>query len=537
MFRVVACSLLLALTAVTGTGAPLLFRSGPFEVLSTRGEKEGREVLNFLEQLRNALGWQLGNADLQLTWPLRVLVVTDREHEYPLPHLGRDAYTMSVRTMTPEAISNVVKMMLDNWNGHLPKDLERGLIQVYSTLQVDGTRITLGTPPAQKDRDWTRAHMLSVDPGYSGKLRVLLGNLSRGVEPEVAYRNAFGMKPDQIENAVNAYIDAGSYQTILAPSRPLNPRRELVGKQVPQTAVPLAMADLMFAQKQPSAREAYAALSDLPEAREGIGLIDGSGKDAIGAQALLLAADRESTAEGKRALINKAALANKLWAEPWRQLAAVEIHPAQKLSALRKVAELEPRVASNWVALAELQEDTKQFDEAAKSWARAERASGDVNEREDLRQLRLAGEQRRNDAKIAARDAERRKTEEEMQALRNKALRDIRAAEAKANEGRPLVDTKDLDEYKEEPNTRKVSGALARVDCLGTTARLHIAHGRQVTRIFVPDPGQVSFAGGGQVSLTCGAQRSGRAVTVEYLPRNDQSRKTSGDAVSIEFTR
>jgi hypothetical protein len=194
-------------------------------------------------------------------------------------------------------------------------------------------------------------------------------------------------------------------------------------------------------------------------------------------------------------------------------------------------------MASNWVALAQMQEEAKQFPEAAKSWAIAERATLDPNEREKVRQYRLAGEQKRTEAQIAAREEARRKTEEELQALRNKALMEIRAAEARANAGRPVIDPAGLEEYKEGPGTQKIRGALTRIDCLGKPARLHITSGKQITRILVPDPGQVALGGGGEMSFTCGPQRAGRSVVVEYLARSDSAHSTVGDAVSIEFTK
>ena len=49
---------------------------------------------------------------------------------------------------------------------------------------------------------------------------------------------------------------------------------------------------------------------------------------------------------------------------------------------------------------------------------------------------------------------------------------DIRKAEAKANAGKPVIDPKTLDEYKEEPvqKNKKLTGILARIDCQGTQA-------------------------------------------------------------------
>jgi hypothetical protein len=98
-----------------------------------------------------------------------------------------------------------------------------------------------------------------------------------------------------------------------------------------------------------------------------------------------------------------------------------------------------------------------------------------------------------------------------------------------------VIDPKTLDEYRDGPNTIKISGVLSRVDCIGAQAVLHVSAGKQATRLFVPDAGQVSLAGGGQISLTCGPQRGGRRVTVNYIPRPDASQNTVGDAQTIEF--
>ena len=528
------------------------FKAGPFEVLSSAGEREGRETLNFLEQLRHTLGMQLGAADLQPVWPVRVLVLKDRAAVHPTPRLGRDAYMMSITEMNPEAVSGVVRILLDGWPGYLPPHIHRGLVQLYSTLEVDGTRIRVGVPPAQKDRDWTRAHLFAVHPDYSGKLRVLLGNLSRGVEAEIAYRNAFAQTADQIEKAVDAYMSAGEYNTVPGHSKPMNPRRELLPKEVDDSVGQLAQADLQLANAHPEAQAAYAAIlkanPDSAEAREGLGLValQAGRKDeareqlkhSASAHGLVEYAKLLSETEPKRAALLKAASLNKRWAEPHDLVAALETHPAQRIAALRKSAELAPRNADTWMALADLQEQQQQFAEAAKSWAAAERTTDDPAERDRIRQFRLAGEKKRVDAQIAAREAARRKSEEEIQALRNKALLDIRAAEARANAGKPVIDPSTLGAYKEGPNTVKVSGVLSRVDCIGQQAVLHVTSGKQVTRLFVAEPGQVALAGGGQLALTCGPQRGGgRKVTIDYLPRPDPTQNTVGDTQLIEFGR
>jgi hypothetical protein len=370
------------------------------------------------------------------------------------------------------------------------------------------------------------------------------------VESEIAYRNAFSQTADQIEKAVDAYMNAGQYNTVPGHSKPMNPRRELLPREVDDTVGELALADLQLANAHPGAQAAYAALlkakPDSAEAREGLGLVALQAglkdearehlKHSTSAHGAVEYAKLLTETEPKRAALLKAATLNKRWAEPNDLLAALETHPAQRIAALRKSAELAPRNADTWMALADLQEQQQQFVEAAKSWAAAERTTDDPGERDRIRQFRVAGEKKRVDAQIAAREAARRKTEEEIQALRNKALLEIRAAEARANAGKPVIDERTLGQYKEGPNTVKISGVLSRVDCVGKQAILHVMSGKQVTRLFVADPGQVSLAGGGQLSLTCGPQRGGgRRVTIDYLPRPDGSQNTVGDTHTIEF--
>jgi hypothetical protein len=533
---------LLLLLCLTGAANDWIeFRYGPFEVLSSQGERDARETLNFLEQLRNALGAQIGQTDMQTAWPVRVILPGKRSQPFPEFRFGRDAWICSISEIGPATAASLTRVLLDSSPGHLPPHIKRGLITLYSTLQVDGTRVTLGVPPAQKDRDWTRAHLLAVHPDYSGKLRVLLANLGRGVEEEVAYRNAFSQTQEEIERAVDKYMEAGQYGTIPAASRAIS-AKQFLGKPLDASAGQIAAADVLLANGDTRARGAYEAIlkarPESVEAREGLGLLTHSKEElqaAKSARPLLEYAKLLEQPAAKRDALMKAAAANPRWAEPHKLLAGLETHPAQKLAALRKAAQLDPQDTQTWLALAVEQENANQITEAAKSWAAAERVTDDPVERERIRQTRVAGEHKRAEAELAAREEARRKTEQEIADLRNKALMEIRKAEARANAGKPVIDPKTLDEYKEGPDTKKVSGVLHRVDCLGIPARLTIVSGKSVTRILVPDPAQVAIGGGGERSFGCGVQKPARSVTVEYIPRTDPKQSTAGDAVTIEF--
>jgi len=538
-------ALLLVLGATALQAADTVVRSGSFEVYSLAGDREARDIMNFAEQIRYTLGWQLGNQDIRTTWPVRILLVKKKQPVAPECRLARDAFVCSVSEPTPEFASSLTRIVLDSWSGYLPPPFYRGMLQLYATIQIDGPRITLGAVPAQKDRDWARAHMLSVDPNYSGKLRVLLGNLSRGVEAEVAYRNAFSEGPEGLEASLDRYLSAGKYGTITAPSRPLNAQRQLIAKDADPVDLRTLQADLLLAAGQSdAARKAYAGIGT-PAGHEGLGLValKAGSKDeaarelaqATSARALLEYARLVTDGEQKRAALIKAAAANDRWAEPFVMLAALETHPAQKLAALRKATTIQSGRPEIWTELAELQEQNKQLADAAKSWAAAERATGDPEARERVRARRLQGEQARMEADRAAKEELRRKERAEAEAFRNSALLKIREAEARANAGRQQLDPSKLDRYKDESDTKKVKGTLTRVNCLGQKAELVVTNGRQVTTILVPDPSKIAIAGGGERTLSCGPLKPVRSVTVEYTPRTDLGKSIAGEAVRLEF--
>ena len=310
--------------------------------------------------------------------------------------------------------------------------------------------MTLGKPPATKDRDWARAHMLAVQPEFSGRIRVLLSNLGKGIDPEVSYRNAFEKTAEQIEQALNRYIEAGQYGTFPVSGKPINAQKQFYAKEIDEKTGALAMADVAFAN---GASPDY----DSPEGQGLVALRKGEKEkarellaQATGAYALVEYAKLLPEAE-RKPVLEKSAAANPRWAEPYRLMAALETHPAQKLAVLRKATQLDPNDVASWILLAQTQEKANQLADASKSWAAAERISDDPEQRERLHQLRAAGERARGEAELAARDEARRKTEQELQDLKNRALMDIRKAEAKANAGKPVIDPKTLDEYKEEP--------------------------------------------------------------------------------------
>lgn len=519
--------------------------------------KEARETLNFLEQLRHATATLVGAQDIETTWPVRVLVHDGKRQ----PHVtklavARDAYVASVVGPSQEFAASAAQVFLDSWPGQLPAHLSRGLVTLLSTLEVDATRVTLGTPPASKDRDWSRAHMLTVDPEYSGRVRVLLANLGRGMDMDVAYRNAFGKTATEIERAVDAYIEKGNFATAPVSGKAISAQRQFYVREIAADVAQILNADVLLATDAPGAEAAYAAIlksnPNQKEAHEAMALLAvRAGKpdqakthieQGKGARALVELASITKDPAAKRQLLWEATTLNAKWARAHRELAAAETHLAQKLIALRAAAKLEPRNPANWIGLAKAQEENNQFAEAGKSWTSAELATADSNERQLVSQARAQSESKRVEQGIAEREEVRRKADQELNDLRNRALADIRKAEALANEGKPVIDGKTLPDFGELQRDT-IKARLQHVECLEKVRILHLVSGKEKVKVSVRDIKKIVKVGTGEIA--CGPVKPVRTVTVSYLPAslsatinaNGESNTPDikGEAARIEF--
>ncbi len=174
------------------------FRSGPFEVVTNAGPRAGRDRLLQLEQFRYGVEQLLGRSDLRPVWPIRIVV--SRSGPEVAPALSRDAFTGVARPEGPLSralLRECARILIESGPGRLPDDMEQGLADLFSTVEFKGSQMILGAPPpqAERNRNWAKMHMLGVTPDYYGKLRTLVFNLERGVDPAPAYRNAFGKSP------------------------------------------------------------------------------------------------------------------------------------------------------------------------------------------------------------------------------------------------------------------------------------------------------------------------------------------------------
>jgi len=519
-------TLLTAIAAATCLVADdkwIRLRSGPFEVLSNAGEKLARDRLYDAEQFRHALGDLLGKKDLSTVWPIRILALKDKRLSVPNGMaLGRDSW---IGASADEAWRRAcARVLIDDNTLRLPAEIERGIIALISTLEINGTRLALGAPPAERTRDWVRVRLLATAPDYRGRLRVFISNLEQGGGYDVAYRNAFEKRAAEIEKQVDAAMSASPTEAVPVPGRALSEKDFTVREALPHEGA-VALADL--AAVNPSRA---AEVDALYKAAGGVEA-DEHFKRFPAATAAGTKNPRAWLGLDTRDGFLKAAELNPRWSEPHMRLAALETDPGRKATYLQKAANAEPRNAAIWKAFALALTDARQFAMAAKAWTSAEFAAQTEQERASMHQARLDIEIKRADYEESERKKRLEAEARDLARVKNLALAEIREAEASVNnklrnehgdKPEEVVKLEDLD----KPN--RLEGKLERVECLAKgQARLTVrTDDKKTTQFMILNPTAVAI-GGGQTWLGCGILKPARTVVIEYL--------SARDVQSIEF--
>jgi len=500
-------------------------KSGPFTAYSSAGERPARDQLMFLEQFRETLRVITGKPELKLVWPVHVFIYKNAK-EIPGAvaafALGGDARVVATTEsggFSRQNLKDLARVLLYENTNRLPQPVEDGLIKLLSTLQVDGTRITLGAPvpEAERSHGWALMHLVTVNPDYAGRTRVMISNLEQSGDFEAACHNAFEKTAAQINQQADDQMKAGNFTTTMVSGRALSPVRDFKPVQLDRDDVKNALADLVA---KTATQTTVDPTSQSPHA-------------------WLAAGVRETDPVKARADFKKAADLNPLWAEPYFRLAELEKdNPEQRAAMLQKAASLDSRNIDYWQALAKTDMALNKYPEAQKAWAGAERAAATDQERERIHQVRLDTERERAEFEAAEIKRIAAEREADIQRVKSQSEAAIHAAEEEARKrmnpsGAPPP--KPQAWYEAPKDAARVTGVLQRLDCQGPQARMVIqtADGKTV-ELSVADPSQIAVAGGDQ-ALACGVQKPARQVLVLYTPKPDQKLHTAGVATSIEF--
>jgi hypothetical protein len=536
-------------------------RTGPFELYTDAGGKAGRLTLGWFDQSRYVLGYMLGNPDLQTSQPVRILLFKNAKErgEFPAtaPILqGRDRWEILLTADAPiprEVLRECTRLFLENNTGRMPAAIERGIADLLSTIQVNGTHVTLGSPPpsAERNRDWARMQLFATNADYYAKLRILLFNLQKGADENPAYLNAFGKSRAEMEKEVDQLIAAGSYQTAAVDGKALSVERDYKEQPLLTKEVQLARADLLLG--SPSRTEYQALIQEheyVAASYEGLGemaLRDHQPDEARrcfaeaieagtpSALSYVAYAKLEPDSTKALAALDKALKLNPKLAEAYTLIGRRQTEGVKRIQYFEKAAQLAPREAGRWEDLAKACLEEKVFDKAAQAWHNAEHAATTDEERQRYSAARVAIEQQRLDWQEAERRRLAAEQEREIRRLKAQAIADLRATEAKANAGQGPPPEK-LEKWWDGPKPdSRATGSLARVDCLGRQLRVVIeGEDHKLTRLLIRDPAHLAILGGGEQKLACGVQKA-RPVVVEYFAKRDAKLATVGEVATIQF--
>lgn len=521
-------------------------RSGPFEIWTDGFERQARQLLVRLEQLRHVFGTWTAKDDPISVWPIRVLLVKDKR-AVPGWKLGRESWLGVLpagAAPPPHWQREIARFLLESNLRRMPQAWEEGLLDLASTVQADGPKVTVGAPPPQPTRNWARVQFFATSPEYATRLRVLINNLQQGAGEETAYKNAFSAPPSQLEAEIDNYYRAGKFTPVTFSGRPLN-ERDFYLRPLDEGPVMAALVDagLQSAPLPAGSLEAAEALG-LAAAASGNKsqalewLRQACASSSKSARVWLAYGHLLDNPDHQRQAFVEAAKRNPRWAQPYIELANLESNPERQAFYLKTAAALDFRNSELWQRLGKAQLEARQFSEASKSWFAAELAAPDETAREAIRQARRRFEEDRAEREAAERRRVAEQKRREIEQLKEKALAEIRAAEARANANlQPLDPNRKVEAWWEDPQpSKKLQGLLSRVDCQGGAARLWIQapEGARVA-LLIPNSGQVVHLGNSQGELPCGLLKPPRQVAVEYKPRTDSKYATAGDVVLIEF--
>lgn len=512
------------------------YKAGPVSVLAVGLEKETADTLNLLDQYRYTLGQMVG-VELMPVWPIKIVLLKEKQAGgFPKSktiELRRDSYMAAFGqggSVVSQLYPSFGRVLLEDGISGMPAEFEAALLALFSTLEVEGTRVTLGAPPAKdmQTRLWARLHLLAVDPRFSGKLRVMLSNMRKGVEPDVAMRNAFELSVEAIDTQVTAYMSKPITGTAKLNGHAVEVRRSGLGRELDAPTGEIALIDL-----EPTDASYQAILAKFPkssEAYEGLGLLT---KDAA-----VLSKSQGARAQvsiGTYEALRNAAGKNPRWGEPARMLAALESDTGRKLALMKKYTELSPRDWKYWGAYAQALQDAEKFSESSKAWLAAEKAAPDQKTREALREGRRVANDMRADAEAEARRKELDDRRNELERLKNEAMARIREAEAKANKGSEPLDKNKVEQWWDGAQAdASIIGKLERVDCLKGYVRFAVRGGdNKVLLLGAQDMTKVGLSG--VQTLSCGVQKPFRAVTVDYAKKANAARQTAGDVIRVEL--
>lgn len=264
LLRICATILILGLPLSAAPNAKwLLMRSENFDLLTDGGERTGRRMLNYFEQVRAFFLQTLGANLTPL--PVRIVHIGDeatykryRMSEaagaFYLSGAGADTIVMGPRTSSDMAVAvhEYVHVLIRHSRLTIPLWLEEGIAEVYSTITPVSGKMQVGAPPlgrvqrllgsrampldtvfsvgrgsseyTSRDhagdfyaRSWALAHMMMLDASMRDRFDSYLRSMSDDVESEAAFSTVYALTRPQLEDRLAKYVNMPTIAVAMIP--------------------------------------------------------------------------------------------------------------------------------------------------------------------------------------------------------------------------------------------------------------------------------------------------------------------------------
>ena len=288
-----SCLLLAAASAVRLQGEPkwLRMQSPNFEVLSSAGEKETRNTLNYFEQVHEFFLKFNGHAPKEPAPVTIVIFGSEKEYApyslnkvalaYFLPRRDRD-YIVMGRTgelAAQVATHEYTHLIAEHAGLHYPPWLNEGLAELFSTFTIMNGSIAIGDPIPNRilalredswvplatimaaDHDspyyneagkvgslynegWAAVHFIGTTKEYRPKFSAYLSAVANGTDSAEAIQTVYGKSLSAFETELRGYIGQGAFNHLLGKIEIDRTKKEVAAEAASPFDVKLALTDI-----------------------------------------------------------------------------------------------------------------------------------------------------------------------------------------------------------------------------------------------------------------------------------------------------
>jgi tetratricopeptide (TPR) repeat protein len=569
----------------------LKITSANFELLTTAGEKKGREAILYFEQVRTLFS-RLSKSGGAPALPVRIVAFqSDKEYRpYRLNEFAfafyvgdkdRDSIVMKSidADLYPVAIHEYTHLIVNHAGLPLPAWLNEGLADVYSTLKPSSNKVLIGEVQVGRFRElqtgkwldletllavdhrspyynekqkagmfyaqsWALAHMLYFSDAYRERFSQFLALIKADGSQAAVFQQVYGKSLSQVKSNLEAYLRGTHFNAALFDVKVEKSAQAPEVRPATPLESGMALADLLaLTRKREEAKAAYESLI----------LANPQNSEVELAMAHLgwMNSDQEEVRRHFARAIELGTANAKVYFD-YAMLLQGQGKDPEITALLRKAVALKPDLVEAHYMLGFYDSSAGRFGQAIADFRQVKkvekvqafpyfRALAYAYYR--LGQMEEARKNAENALKFASEPSHVELAKEFLAYLREPSTKGPAPAlpPVENSDGRPRLARRDgafeppVAEPPAPPRemTFPIEGTLQQVDCLGKMARLRVQVAGKPMAFLIEDPAAVTVTRG-RHDFTCGPQKP-VAVSLEYVHRVDPKFETEGLIRSIEF--